>query len=47
MTRFIEINESLPFVISAAISLVAWFTILLLKNEYPEQGLETNSFLEQ
>ncbi|UQD51193.1 MFS transporter [Bacillus methanolicus] len=44
MTRFIEINESLPFVISAAISLVAWFTILLLKNEYPEQGLETNSF---
>jgi MFS family permease len=44
MTRLVEINESLPFAISAAISLAAWFTIFLLKNEYPEQDLETSSF---
>ncbi|MDE3837974.1 MFS transporter [Bacillus methanolicus] len=44
MTRFVEINESLPFIISTVISLAAWFTILLLKNEYPEQDLETSSF---
>ncbi|EIJ82123.1 major facilitator family transporter [Bacillus methanolicus PB1] len=44
MTRLVEINESLPFFISTAISLAAWFAILFLKNEFPEQDLETSSF---
>lgn len=45
MIRFAEINESLPFIISAVISLAAWFTVWLLKNERPEHDMESSTFL--
>ncbi|HAQ06391.1 MAG TPA: MFS transporter [Bacillus bacterium] len=44
MTRFLEINESMPFIISSAISLAAWLTVWLLKNEKPEHDTESTSF---
>ncbi|TCN22285.1 MFS transporter [Mesobacillus foraminis] len=45
MTRFVEVHESLPFMISSAISLISWLLVWTLKNEYPENDLETSSFL--
>lgn len=45
MTRLLEVNESLPFIISTALSLLAWISIFFLKNEFPEKGqTETTSF---
>lgn len=44
MTRFVEVHESLPFIISSAISLASWLLVWALKNEYPENDLETSSF---
>lgn len=46
MTRLLAINEALPFIISSAISLAAWGTIFLLKNEFPEEEVDTVSFLD-
>lgn len=43
MTRLLAVNEALPFIISAAISLVAWATVLFLKNEHPETDFEASS----
>ena len=34
--QFIEINESLPFILSASISLLFCLPLLWLRNEYPE-----------
>lgn len=45
MTGLLKIHPSLPFFLSALISLLAWMTIFMVKNELPEQELETNSFL--
>ncbi|MFE8701470.1 MFS transporter [Cytobacillus sp. FJAT-54145] len=44
MTRLIEFNEALPFIVSSVISFIAWVTIFLLKNEHPEKDFETSSF---
>ncbi|MDP4164035.1 MAG: MFS transporter [Bacillota bacterium] len=44
LTKLITINESLPFIISSIISLAAWGTVWLLKNDFPEQDLQTSSF---
>ncbi|WP_374721152.1 MFS transporter [Peribacillus tepidiphilus] len=45
MTRFVEWNEAVPFIVSSLISLLAWGTVFLLKNEFPERDIETSSFL--
>ncbi|OIK11651.1 MFS transporter [Bacillus sp. MUM 13] len=47
MTKLLEINEALPFIVSSALSLLTWFTVFLLKNERPEHDheIETASFL--
>lgn len=45
MTRFVEWNEAVPFIVSSIISLFAWGTVFLLKNEFPERDIETSSFL--
>ncbi|SEM95415.1 Predicted arabinose efflux permease, MFS family [Mesobacillus persicus] len=45
MTRLLEINEALPFIISCSISLIAWVFVWFLKNEFPETDMETTSFL--
>ncbi|UII56527.1 MFS transporter [Cytobacillus spongiae] len=45
MTRFLAINEAMPFLISGAISLVAWTMIFWIKNEFPAEDMETSNFL--
>jgi MFS family permease len=44
MTGFVKINTTLPFIISSAISLAAWLTVWLLKNERPEHDTDSTSF---
>ncbi|WP_102261452.1 MFS transporter [Mesobacillus jeotgali] len=44
MTGFVKINTTLPFIISSAISLAAWLTVWLLKNERPEHDTDSSSF---
>lgn len=44
MAQLVEISESLPFILSASISLLAWVLVWFLKNEFPEVDMETTSF---
>ncbi|MGM9929029.1 MAG: MFS transporter [Bacillus sp. (in: firmicutes)] len=44
LANLVQINPSLPFMVSTIITFVAWMLILFLKNEFPEQQTETNSF---
>ncbi len=37
LTKYIDTNESLPFLISSLLSLIGWLFIFLLKNEFPAQ----------
>ncbi|MDE5415294.1 MFS transporter [Alkalihalobacterium chitinilyticum] len=41
MTRLLAINEYFPFIIAALFSLVSYGFVLFLKNEWPENDLET------
>ena len=43
LTNLIEINRSLPFIVASVISLVAWLTVFLLRNEFPDEDLETTN----
>lgn len=45
MTRLLSINEFLPFIIASVTSLLSWFFILLLRNEWPDNEIETCSRL--
>lgn len=48
MTRLLSINETLPFLISALLSMLIWSTLFFVKNMWPEQEIDTiqttNSF---
>jgi MFS family permease len=44
MTGLGKGNTTLPFIISSAISLAAWLTVWLLKNERPEHDSDSSSF---
>ncbi|MCM3667208.1 MFS transporter [Mesobacillus subterraneus] len=44
MTSFVKVNTALPFIISSVISLAAWLTVWMLKNEHPEHGMDSTSF---
>ncbi|MEF2097180.1 MFS transporter [Bacillus sp. CFBP9009] len=45
MTKLLEINQSLPFIITSILSLLAWSTVFLIGNELPEQDdSESTSF---
>ena len=43
MTPLLEINDSLPFILTAFMAILACLLVLLLKNEYPEQDTFKNS----
>ncbi|MEB2627769.1 MFS transporter [Peribacillus frigoritolerans] len=46
MTKLLEINKSLPFIITSILSLLAWSAVFLIRNELPEQDdSESTSFL--
>lgn len=44
MTRLVYVNEALPFIVSSILTLMAWGTVWLLKNEFPEQAGGNQSF---
>ncbi|WP_280951870.1 MFS transporter [Alteribacter populi] len=41
MTSLLNINEFLPFIIASSTSVVAWIFILFLRNEWPNNEIET------
>lgn len=45
MTRLLSVNEYLPFIIASITSLLSWFFVMLLKNEWPDREIETASKL--
>ncbi|WP_312472458.1 MFS transporter [Neobacillus sp.] len=45
MTPLVNVNESLPFIVSSILCLVGWVFVFSLKNELPEQEVTINSFL--
>ena len=46
MTKLLEINQSLPFIITSMLSLLAWSAVFLIRNELPEQDdSESTSFV--
>ncbi|WP_314733326.1 MFS transporter [Anaerobacillus sp. CMMVII] len=45
MTRLLSINEYLPFVIASVTSLFSWIFIMLLRNEWPDNEIQTGSHL--
>ncbi|MBY0122933.1 MFS transporter [Bacillus sp. S/N-304-OC-R1] len=44
MAPLVKVNESLPFILSSGLCLIAWFFLWTLKNEFPEQTIAVNSF---
>ncbi|WLR51234.1 MFS transporter [Bacillus tianshenii] len=44
MTNLVTINEALPFILSGGMSLIVWFSLWSLRNEFPEQDDEHTSF---
>jgi MFS family permease len=45
MTRLLEINDFLPFILATSASMIAWLFMLFLKNEWPANDFETASQL--
>ncbi len=41
MTRLLAINEFLPFIIASATSLLTWIFVIMLRNEWPDNEVET------
>lgn len=46
MAPLVKVNETLPFIISSVLCLIAWVFIFTLKNDFPEQTIEVNSLKE-
>lgn len=44
MAPLIHINESLPFIVSSILCFIAWLFLFTLKNDFPEQDINVNSF---
>jgi MFS family permease len=44
MTPLVNVNEALPFIVSSILCLIGWVFVFTLKNEFPEQEVEINSF---
>jgi MFS family permease len=40
--QLLKVNEQLPFIVSASISAIAWFFLMQIKNERPDDDLEYN-----
>jgi MFS family permease len=46
MTPLVNVNESLPFIISSLLCLIGWLFIFILKNEFPDQDIGVHSFIK-
>ncbi|WP_050614015.1 MFS transporter [Bacillus testis] len=45
LAGLVQYNEALPFILSSGVTLIAWLAIFLLKNEKPEQLIQTTSIM--
>jgi MFS family permease len=45
MTPLVNVNESLPFIVSSILCFIGWVFVFTLKNELPEQEVGIHSFL--
>ncbi|MFP5110169.1 MFS transporter [Neobacillus sp. C211] len=45
MTPLVNVNQSLPFIVSSILCFIGWVFVFTLKNELPEQEVGINSFL--
>ncbi|MFP7171318.1 MFS transporter [Terribacillus sp. FSL K6-0262] len=45
MTSLVKVSESLPFILSGGLCLIAWFTLFQLRNEFPVE--ENNQAVQQ
>lgn len=41
MTRLLSINEALPFLVSALLSMIVWSTLIFVRNKWPEKNAHT------
>ncbi|WP_407406850.1 MFS transporter [Peribacillus sp.] len=47
MTKLLDVNQALPFIITSILSLLTWMSVFLIKNEIPEHDdTESTSFLD-
>lgn len=46
LTPLVKINETVPFILSSILCLIAWLFVFFIKNDYPEQAVDVNSFKE-
>lgn len=44
LTRLVEINEALPFIVSSILSVISWLFVWLLKNDSPEDDGASGSY---
>lgn len=42
MTTFLAVNQALPFLISAAFSMIVWSSMFFVRNSWPEEEIETS-----
>lgn len=42
MTRLLSINEALPFLLSALLSMLVWSMLLFVRNKWPEEDINTS-----
>lgn len=45
MTPLVNVNEALPFIVSSILCLIGWLFVFILTNDFPEQDVEMNSFI--
>ncbi|CEG25652.1 MFS transporter [Bacillus sp. B-jedd] len=45
LTRLVEINEALPFIVSSILSVISWLFVWLLRNDSPEDDGASGSYL--
>lgn len=41
MTRLLSVNDVLPFILSAILSMLVWSTMFFVRNKWPEQEMDT------
>ena len=46
MTPLVNVNQSLPFIVSSILCFIGWVFVFTLKNELPEQEVGIHSFLK-
>ncbi|UJL47298.1 MFS transporter [Virgibacillus sp. NKC19-16] len=43
MTQLLAVNEALPFIVSAILSILVWSSMLFVRNKWPERDIDTVS----